>query len=62
MGKITPYGVYGIAANRGFVPVGVGHDPAVFAVHAAVAVVAARGEPALPAGAAAAGRLRRRRV
>ena len=33
-GKITPYGVYDIAANRGFVSVGAGHDTAAFAVHA----------------------------
>jgi hypothetical protein len=33
-GKITPYGVYDIAANRGFVSVGASHDTAAFAVHA----------------------------
>jgi hypothetical protein len=33
-GKITPYGVYDIAANRGFVSVGTSHDTAAFAVHA----------------------------
>lgn len=31
---ITPYGVYDIAANRGFVSVGTSHDTAAFAVHA----------------------------
>jgi len=34
LGKITPYGVYDIAANTGFVSVGVSHDTAAFAVHA----------------------------
>ncbi len=33
-GKITPYGVYDIAANRGFVSVGTGCDTAAFAVNA----------------------------
>ena len=33
-GKITPYGVYDIAANRGFVSVGTSRDTAAFAVHA----------------------------
>jgi hypothetical protein len=34
LGKITPYGIYDIAANRGFVSVGTGCDTAAFAVHA----------------------------
>ena len=34
LGKITPYGVYDIAANRGFCSVGTSHDTAAFAVHA----------------------------
>jgi hypothetical protein len=34
LGKITPYGVYDIAANRGFVSVGTGCDTAAFAVNA----------------------------
>jgi hypothetical protein len=34
LGKVTPYGVYDIAANRGFVPVGTGCDTAAFAVNA----------------------------
>ena len=33
-GKITPYGVYDIAANTGFVSVGTSHDTAAFAVSA----------------------------
>jgi Rhodopirellula transposase DDE domain len=34
LGRIAPYGVYDIAANRGFVSVGTGHDTAAFAVNA----------------------------
>ncbi len=34
LGKITPYGVYDIAANRGFVLAGASHDTAAFAVSA----------------------------
>ena len=34
LGKITPYGVYDIAANRGFVSVGISCDTAAFAVNA----------------------------
>jgi hypothetical protein len=34
LGKITPYGVYDIAANRGFVSVGTSCDTAAFAVQA----------------------------
>jgi hypothetical protein len=34
LGKITPYGVFDIAANRGFVSVGTSHDTAAFAVSA----------------------------
>ena len=33
-GRVTPYGVYDIAANRGFVSVGAGHDTPAFAVNA----------------------------
>ena len=36
LGKITPYGVYDIAADTGFVSVGTSHDTAAFAVHAFV--------------------------
>jgi hypothetical protein len=32
--RITPYGIYDITANRGFVPVGTSHDTAAFAVSA----------------------------
>ena len=31
-GKVTPYGVYDIGANSGFVKVGIDHDTAPFAV------------------------------
>jgi hypothetical protein len=34
LGKIAPYGVYDITANRGFVSVGTSHDTAAFAVNA----------------------------
>jgi Rhodopirellula transposase DDE domain len=34
LGRITPYGVYDIAANTGFVSVGTSHDTAAFAVNA----------------------------
>ena len=34
LGKITPYGVYDIAANTGFVSVGASRDTAAFAVNA----------------------------
>ena len=34
LGKITPYGVYDIAANRGFVSAGTSRDTAAFAVNA----------------------------
>jgi hypothetical protein len=34
LGRIAPYGVYDIAANRGFVSVGTSHDTAAFAVNA----------------------------
>jgi hypothetical protein len=33
-GKVTPYGVYDVAANTGFVSVGISHDTAAFAVSA----------------------------
>jgi hypothetical protein len=34
LGMIVPYGIYDIAANRGFVSVGTSHDTAAFAVNA----------------------------
>ncbi len=62
LGKVTPYGVYDIAANRGFVSVGTSRDTAAFAVSALRLLVAGRGRAPLPGGAAAAGHLRCRRV
>lgn len=32
LGKVAPYGVYDIAANQGWMNVGITHDPAEFAV------------------------------
>ena len=50
LGKITPYGVYDIAANTGFVSVGASHDTGAFAVSALRLWWAARGQhPAIPA-------------
>ena len=34
LGKVTPFGICGVAANRGFVSVGTSHDTAAFAVNA----------------------------
>ena len=34
LGRVVPYGIYDIAANRGFVSVGISHDTAAFAVAA----------------------------
>jgi hypothetical protein len=34
LGKVTPYGIYDIAANTGFASVGTSHDTAAFAVNA----------------------------
>ena len=34
LGKVTPYGIYDIAANTGFVSVGAGCDTGAFAVNA----------------------------
>jgi hypothetical protein len=34
LGKVSPYGVYDLAANVGWVSVGIDHDTAAFAVHA----------------------------
>jgi hypothetical protein len=50
-GKIIPYGVYDIAANRGFVSVGTGHDTAAFAVSALRAWWRAEGSLRYPAAA-----------
>lgn len=34
LGKVVPYGVYDLAANAGWVSVGIDHDTAAFAVNA----------------------------
>lgn len=34
LGKVAPYGIYDIAANAGWVSVGIDHDTAAFAVNA----------------------------
>ena len=62
LGKITPYGVYDIAANRGFVSVGTSCDTAAFAVNALRLWWQREGQLPLPGGAAAAGHLQRRRL
>ena len=49
LGKITPYGVYDIAANTGFVSVGTSRDTAAFAVNALRLWWARRAVPATPA-------------
>ena len=61
LGKITPYGVYDIAANTGFVSVGTSRDTAAFAVNALRLWWPREGSSPLPRRGAAAGRLRRRR-
>jgi len=33
-GKVVPYGVYNVVANKGYVSLGIDHDTAQFAVHA----------------------------
>jgi len=33
LGKVAPYGIYDIAANMGWVSVGIDHDTAAFAVN-----------------------------
>ena len=62
LGKITPYGVYDIAANTGFVSVGTSCDTAAFAVNALRLWWQREGSVRYPGSAAAAGRLRRRRL
>lgn len=47
-GKATPYGIYDIAANEGFVNVGVSHDTAEFAVDSIRRWWAEMGQPRYP--------------
>src|SRR6266568_2931839 len=49
LGKVTPYGVYDIAANAGWVSVGTDHATAAFAVQAIRTRWQNAGQPACPA-------------
>ena len=49
LGKVTPYGVYDIAANAGWVSVGTDHDTAAFAVQTIRTWWQKAGQPAYPA-------------
>ena len=49
LGKVTPYGVYDLAANTGWVSVGTDHDTAAFAVQAIRTWWRNAGQPAYPA-------------
>ena len=49
LGKVTPYGVYDVAANAGWVSVGTDHDTAAFAVQAIRTWWRNAGQPAYPA-------------
>ena len=42
LGRVIPYGVYDLAANAGWVSVGIDHDTAAFAVETHPPLVAAR--------------------
>src|SRR6516164_5779490 len=48
LGKVTPYGVYDIAANAGWVSVGTDHDTAAFAVQTIRTWWQKAGQPAYP--------------
>ena len=61
LGKAVPYGVYDIAANAGWVSVGIDHDTAGFAVETHPPLVAATGRGTLPRRQAAADHRRLRR-
>ena len=49
LGKVTPYGIYDVAANAGWVSVGTDHDTAAFAVATIARWWQAVGQPAYPA-------------
>jgi len=49
LGKVTPYGIYDVAANAGRVSVGTDHDTAAFAVTTIARWWQAVGQPAYPA-------------
>ena len=61
-GRVTPYGVYDLTANEGWVSVGTDHDTARFAAQTIRQVVAGDGPCALPAGDGTADHRRRRRL
>ena len=48
LGKVTPYGIYDVAANAGWVPVGTDHDTAAFAVQTIRTWWQKAGQPAYP--------------
>ncbi len=48
LGKVTPYGVYDIAADAGWVSVGTDHDTAAFAVQTIRTWWQKAGQPAYP--------------
>jgi hypothetical protein len=50
-GKVTPYGVYDVGANTGWVSVGTDHDTAAFAVQTIRTWWSKAGQPAYPAAA-----------
>ena len=62
LGKVTPYGVYDIAANAGWVSVGTDHDTAAFAVQTIRTWWQNAGAARLPGRDAAADLRRRRRL
>jgi Rhodopirellula transposase DDE domain len=49
LGKVTPYGIYDVGANTGWVAVGTDHDTAAFAVTTIARWWQAVGQPAYPA-------------
>ena len=49
LGKVTPYGIYDVAANAGWVSVGTDHDTAAFAVATIARWWQVVGQPAYPA-------------
>jgi len=51
LGKVTPYGVYDVGANSGWVSVGTDHDTAAFAVQTIRTWWQKAGQPAYPAAA-----------
>ena len=50
LGRVTPYGVYDMARNAGWINVGTDHDTAAFAVESIRRWWESMGKPAIPAG------------